>query len=139
MSHAFVYLVFYFVVFSKNCSSELICILVHVDASAYALQVFRTLDCNKTGAVTFKEFLIWLSTVSRGNIRDKLTWIFNFYDINGDGFISKEELSTVIRAIYLLMGDRMNCQITKKRSEPCDFDMEDIIQCKTNRFFRVSI
>lgn len=103
------------------------------------MQVFRTLDYDQTGAVTFKQFLIWLSTVSRGNIRDKLNWIFNFYDINGDGFISKDELSTVIRAIYLLMGDRANTQITKKRSETIDFDVEEMIASKTDTFFRVSI
>lgn len=46
-----------------------------------------------------------LSSLSRGSTSEKLRWIFNLYDINGDGFITKQELLTIVRAVYRMLGD----------------------------------
>lgn len=46
-----------------------------------------------------------LSSLSRGSILEKLRWIFSLYDINGDGFITKQELLTIVRSIYELLGN----------------------------------
>lgn len=46
-----------------------------------------------------------LSSLSRGSTSEKLRWIFNLYDINGDGFITKQELLTIVRAVYMMLGD----------------------------------
>ena len=35
---------------------------------------------------------------------EKLRWIFNLYDLNRDGKVTKEELLLVITSIYELMG-----------------------------------
>lgn len=51
----------------------------------------------------FFEFWIWnlqdflqsLSQASRGTIQEKLRWIFGLYDLNGDGYISKAEMTSV--------------------------------------------
>ena len=106
------------------------------DPAAYAVQVFRTLDLDGSGAVTFKEFLVWLSTVSRGSKIDKLNWIFNLYDINGDGRISKDELNVIIRSVYQLMGDQINCNLTTKRLMS-DSQSNDIFTLKVLKFFSV--
>ena len=37
----------------------------------------------------------FLSVISKGTVRDKLWWTFNFYDVDHDGVISKEEMLKV--------------------------------------------
>lgn len=37
-----------------------------------------------------QDFIMALSTLLRGSVREKLTWTFNLYDINRDGYINKE-------------------------------------------------
>ncbi len=49
-----------------------------------------------------------LSILSRGTMDEKLRWIFNLYDLNGDGKITKEELSLVVSSVYDLMGKCTN-------------------------------
>lgn len=37
-------------------------------------------------------------------MEEKLRWTFSLYDINGDGFITREEMTDIVTAIYELMG-----------------------------------
>lgn len=37
-----------------------------------------------------QDFVIGLSVLLRGTVQEKLNWAFNLYDINKDGFITKE-------------------------------------------------
>lgn len=50
--------------------------------------------------------LITLSTLLRGSIYERLRWTFKLYDVNGDGCISRGELSEIVIAIHELMGRR---------------------------------
>ncbi|ROT73216.1 putative Kv channel-interacting protein 4-like isoform X7 [Penaeus vannamei] len=50
------------------------------------------------------EFVTILSELSRGSVTEKLRWAFNLYDINGDGYITKEEMLDIVTAIYSLVG-----------------------------------
>lgn len=45
-----------------------------------------------------------LSVLSRGTLQERLQWAFNLYDINGDGFITKDEMTDIVSAIYEMMG-----------------------------------
>jgi len=47
-----------------------------------------------------------LSTLLRGSIYEKLRWTFKLYDLNGDGCITRSELSQIVLAIHELMGKR---------------------------------
>lgn len=37
-------------------------------------------------------------------MEEKLRWTFTLYDINGDGFITRDEMTDIATAIYELMG-----------------------------------
>lgn len=52
----------------------------------------------------FQDFLNILSKVSRGSVDEKLQWVFNLYDLNGDGLISKNEMVDVVQSIYEMLG-----------------------------------
>ena len=51
-----------------------------------------------------QDFLQNLSQASRGTVQEKLRWIFCLYDLNGDGYISKAEMTSVAGAIYDMLG-----------------------------------
>lgn len=68
-----------------------------------------------------------LSILSRGSVEEKLRWAFSLYDINGDGCITKEEMTDIVTAIYDIMG---------KLAEPC-ID-EETVKDKVDRIFQVT-
>lgn len=76
----------------------------------------------------FQNFVQNLSILSRGSLEEKLRWAFTLYDINGDGYITREEMTDIVSAVYDLMG---------KLAEPC-ID-EDTVKDKVDRIFQVSI
>ena len=84
------------------------------------------MDQKKNGKITFKEFLMWLSSLSHGSLTDKIAWTFRLYDANEDGSICRDDLHSIIRAIYLLMG----------RKREAD---DELIKRKADLFFQVSL
>ncbi|KAK1161129.1 Kv channel-interacting protein 1 isoform X1 [Acipenser oxyrinchus oxyrinchus] len=74
------------------------------DASMYAHYLFNAFDSAHNGSVKFEDFVMALSILLRGSVREKLSWTFNLYDINKDGYINKEEMTDIVRAIYDMMG-----------------------------------
>lgn len=75
-----------------------------------------------------QEFVTGLSVLSRGTLEEKLKWTFSLYDINGDGYITKEEMTEIVTAIYDLMG---------KIVEPMIDD--EAVREKVERMFQVHI
>lgn len=60
--------------------------------------------------VVVQDLLVTLSTLLRGSVYERLRWTFKLYDLNGDGCISRSELSEIVQAIHELMGRRPNQQ-----------------------------
>ncbi|GFU45463.1 calsenilin [Nephila pilipes] len=83
---------------------------MELNASQYAHYVFKAFDHDGSGTINFQEFVLGLSTISRGSPTEKLQWTFNLYDINGDGCITREEMREIINSIYNLLG---------RFTEPC--------------------
>ncbi len=44
----------------------------------------------------------------RGTPEEKIRWMFYFYDLNRDGMVCREEVSSMIMGIYNLMGLSVN-------------------------------
>lgn len=63
-------------------------------------------------------------------MEEKLRWTFALYDINGDGFITPEEMIDIATAVYELMG--RNPEIPTTGPDP------DQIREKVEKVFSVS-
>uniref|UniRef100_A0A8P0P998 Kv channel-interacting protein 4 n=2 Tax=Canis lupus familiaris TaxID=9615 RepID=A0A8P0P998_CANLF len=74
------------------------------DSTTYAHFLFNAFDTDHNGAVSFEDFIKGLSILLRGTVQEKLNWAFNLYDINKDGYITKEEMLDIMKAIYDMMG-----------------------------------
>ncbi|XP_009646330.1 Kv channel-interacting protein 4 isoform X2 [Egretta garzetta] len=74
------------------------------DSTTYAHFLFNAFDTDHNGSVSFEDFVMGLSILLRGTVQEKLNWAFNLYDINKDGYITKEEMLDIMKAIYDMMG-----------------------------------
>ncbi|XP_055341217.1 calsenilin-like isoform X3 [Paramacrobiotus metropolitanus] len=74
------------------------------DARNFAGYVFGTLDTGRCGCITFAHFLVAMSVLTRGNIDEKLTWVFKLYDLNGNGYVSPGEMSAILTSVYDMIG-----------------------------------
>ncbi|CAH0730353.1 unnamed protein product, partial [Brenthis ino] len=72
----------------------------------YAHYVFKAFDVNCSGAISFRELLVTLSTLLRGSVYERLRWAFRLYDVDGDGAITRQELAEVVVAVHELLGRR---------------------------------
>eukprot|EP01083_Nonionella_stella_P131156 398234_1 len=59
-------------------------------------RLFAAFNQSKTGAIDFTEFIDGLSITVHGSPDDKIGFLFRMYDLNGNGFVSKTEMSTML-------------------------------------------
>jgi len=69
--------------------------------------LYSLMDNKSQGFITFEEFVINLSIMVNGSDEQKYNWIFDLYDLNGDGFISKDEMEDVVHSIFYLVDPRV--------------------------------
>lgn len=74
------------------------------ETNGYARYVFNSFDVQHKQEITFTDFVIGLSVLTRGTVDEQLRWIFTLYDINGDGVITRDELNRIVNSIHDLMG-----------------------------------
>ncbi|OQV17609.1 putative Calsenilin [Hypsibius exemplaris] len=72
----------------------------------YAGYVFDTFERDAHGRVPFRSFLLGMSVLSRGNTDEKLRWIFDLYDIDKNGYVTQEEMTEIVSAVYEMRNDQ---------------------------------
>ncbi len=61
------------------------------DCTSYAKHLFSAIKLqNNHDEIYFHDFLLSLSAIMKGSQDDRIKWLFNFYDVNKDGKISRE-------------------------------------------------
>ncbi|KAM9860899.1 guanylyl cyclase-activating protein 2-like [Aulostomus maculatus] len=86
------------------------------EVSDYAENMFRAFDRNGDNTIDFLEFVAALNLVFRGDLEHKLRWSFKVYDKDGNGYVDRSELKSIIHSIHCIKkgtkGDMGDSQFT---------------------------
>ncbi|OQR72122.1 neurocalcin-like [Tropilaelaps mercedesae] len=74
------------------------------DANEFAENVFRVIDQDGDGTVDFREYLVSMSATLHGSPLEILRRAFVLYDVDGDGFITEDEMSSIFMSYHRLRG-----------------------------------
>eukprot|EP01137_Pigoraptor_chileana_P035838 Opistho-2@30495 len=91
--------------------------LFDIDDSLLMDRVFRTFDRDNDNMISFDEWIAGLSVILKGTLDEKLKFCFNVYDLNGDGYISKEEMFQMLQ----------KCLIKQSSDEDPDEGIKDLV------------
>ncbi|EFA83231.1 calcium-binding protein [Heterostelium album PN500] len=71
--------------------------------------LFNVFDKNKDNTINFQEFVCGLSVITRGTPEEKIEFAFSLYDLDGNGYITKKEMESILESMYRLVGPFVTC------------------------------
>ncbi|CAF1495734.1 unnamed protein product [Rotaria magnacalcarata] len=80
----------------------------------YTHFLFSIFDRNHKGTFTFDDYILTLSVLCRGTLDEKLRWIFRLYDINGEGLLTRENVTKIIASFYDLLGPAVQPRVEER-------------------------
>jgi len=81
-------------------------------------RVFKAFDTDNDSAINMKEWVFGLSIFLRGSLMEKMKYCFEVYDLNGDGYIQREEMFHMLK----------NCLIKQPTEEDPDEGVRDLVE-----------
>eukprot|EP01105_Mastigella_eilhardi_P017258 TRINITY_DN3969_c0_g1_i1.p1 TRINITY_DN3969_c0_g1~~TRINITY_DN3969_c0_g1_i1.p1 ORF type:complete len:157 (+),score=64.92 TRINITY_DN3969_c0_g1_i1:460-930(+) len=100
--------------------------------------IFKVFDDNHDNTINFREFVCALSVMTRGCPDEKLEFAFHMYDIDGNGYITKDELAQIMESFYKLVGPLVTFS-GKKYESPAQLVDEFFVQMDANHDNRISL
>ncbi|OQR94910.1 hypothetical protein ACHHYP_00829 [Achlya hypogyna] len=99
------------------------------EASVVIRRLFRAFDRDENNAVDFGELASGLSVLSGSSMDDKVLAAFRLYDINGDGFISLDEMISYMTSIFKVMYETSDRAKDKMGVSPEELARVTATQC----------
>jgi len=90
-------------------------------------------DVDGDGSIDFKEFYLILFVLGGGTPEEKLGHIFRVFDLNHNGFVTRDEVNKIVKDLYPLLGkidnpDHLNQQdMSKLAFGEADFNHDNKI------------
>ncbi|TPX53871.1 hypothetical protein PhCBS80983_g06116 [Powellomyces hirtus] len=73
-----------------------------VEKNLIVERIFKFFDRNSDDIIDFEELVMGLSVLCKGGLDERMKWAFKGYDLNEDGFISRDELHRMFKAYFHL-------------------------------------
>ncbi|EEY68199.1 uncharacterized protein PITG_04603 [Phytophthora infestans T30-4] len=99
------------------------------EADGMIRRLFRTFDTDDSNTVDFGELASGLSVLSGSSMDDKVRAAFQLYDINGDGYITQEEMISYMTSIFKVMYETTDSTKTKIGVSPEELARVTADQC----------
>ncbi|CAI2382325.1 unnamed protein product [Moneuplotes crassus] len=97
--------------------------LPDVDKNPLGDRICRVLAEEGKNSISFKEFIKALAVFNdKDNDEEKLKFLFKVYDIDGDGYVTKDELFVILKS---LVGNSLNNSQLEQISEKTISDTSD--------------
>nr|CAD7268557.1 unnamed protein product [Timema shepardi] len=81
-------------------------------------RIFCAFDRCNLGVIRLEEWVTGLSVFLRGTFEERTTFCFLVYDLNSDGFISRDEMFHLLR----------NCLVKQPQDEDPDEGVKDLVE-----------
>jgi len=94
------------------------------NAEMFCDHVFRTFDTDQSGSIDFKEFLLAINVTSAGDNEEKVKWAFRMYDVDGDGVIDIQEMTKIVKSIYVMLDRGGNKPVDDVEQTVCKIFMK---------------
>eukprot|EP00904_Undaria_pinnatifida_P003072 jgi/Undpi1/12766/HiC_scaffold_6.g02434.m1 len=113
------------------------CEIMQVDPSPQCEGLFQLFDADRSGQIDVREFMISLTNFAGASKDDKLKFAFMIFDEDGNGVITKQELTRILKANHMAQTeaevarktDTIMAQADKDGDGVVTFD-EFVIVCK---------
>ncbi|EEC16726.1 Ca2+ sensor, putative, partial [Ixodes scapularis] len=73
------------------------------DPSKFASLVFRVFDENKVRGLYCPQLCNYVDLTLNDKMKSQTSWAFKLYDVDNDGFITREEMYNIVDAIYEML------------------------------------
>ena len=83
---------------SKEKFQEIYCQLF--ECEHLSNHIFNKLDLNHDGHISFRELMLNFSITMKGSKDEKLGWVFDVYDVDGNGEITLSEMKHVLVFVH---------------------------------------
>lgn len=67
-------------------------------------RIFKFFDTKSDGTITREEWILGLNVLLKGTTEEQTAYSFSIYDLNHDGFISKEEMLNLLKTALFSSG-----------------------------------
>ena len=110
------------------------------ETTRFAHHAFRIYDQDRNGKVDFQEFVFMLDTLLKGSENDKLTILFQLYDIDGSHQVSQEEANEIVEDLKMLKSGFVPKETTVSVSTITDtiYDKIQTDELTQEDFFKVA-
>jgi len=81
-------------------------------------RVFKVFDEDNDGNLNMKEWVFGLSKFLRGTVKEHIDFCFKVYDLNGNGFILREEIQVMLK----------DCMVRSPTEEDADENVKDLVE-----------
>ena len=71
----------------------------------FVSRVFSLVDTDNSDSIEWEEFLVAMAALEKGSAEIKAEFACNVYDLDGDGFIGRHDLTTMFQASSMLKQD----------------------------------
>merc|ERR1719334_2693353 len=90
-------------------------------------RLFEAFDTKKTGNIDFGEFVSGLAGYVRGTTRDKMNMLFTLFDLDSQGFITRNDLQSVLFSLITPAIAFLPVDNAEAKKEALSYQSQDVV------------